>query len=46
MSNLKQEDVVKVEEKQTSRRKLIQKVRRKVKREEQRIATSYGNFAK
>lgn len=46
MSNLKEEEAVKVEEKPINRRKMIQKVRRKVKREEQRIATDYGGFAK
>ena len=38
MSDLKTEEVIKVEEKQPNRKKLIQKVRRKVKREEIIIA--------
>ena len=46
MSEVKVEDGVKVEEKSMSRRKMIQKVRRKVKRENMRVASAYANFAK
>ena len=46
MSEVKIEDEVKVEDKPTSRRKMIQKVRRKVKRENQRVASAYENLAK
>ena len=46
MSEERGQGEVKIEEKTGQRRKLIQKVRRKVKRENQRLSSAYSNFAK
>ena len=46
MSDIKLEDEIKVEEKPGSRRKLIQKVRRKVQRENKKVSAAYENLAK
>lgn len=45
MSEVKVEDGVKIEHKGASRRKLIQKVKRKVKKEQEQLAETYKQLA-